>query len=79
MKLLKSKKSNIDYEQLYHDSQQKLSWYMDALEQKQIQYDILEHVLSELKIENAKIKQELESLNKSLIDLPKLLGKNLGK
>lgn len=52
---------------------------MDALEQKQIQYDILEHVLSELKIENAKIKQELESLNKSLIDLPKLLGKNLGK
>lgn len=79
MKLLKSKKSNIDYEQLYHDSQQKLSWYIDALEQKQIQYDILEHVLSELKIENAKIKQELESLNKSLIDLPKLLGKNLGK
>lgn len=79
MKLLKSKKSNIDYEQLYHDLQQKLSWYIDALEQKQIQYDILEHVLSELKIENAKIKQELESLNKNLIDLPKLLGKNLGK
>ena len=79
MKLLKSKKSNIDYEQLYHDSQQKLSWYMDALEQKQIQYDILENVLLELKIENAKLKKELESLNKSLIDLPKLLGKNLGK
>jgi hypothetical protein len=79
VKLLKSKKSNIDYEQLYHDSQQKLSWYMDALEQKQIQYDILENVLLELKIENAKLKKELESLNKSLIDLPKLLGKNLGK
>lgn len=79
MKLLKSKKSNIDYEQLYHDSQQKLSWYMDALEQKQIQYDILENVLLELKKENEKLKKELESLNKSLIDLPKLLGKNLGK
>ena len=79
MKLLKSKKSNIDYEQLYHDSQQKLSWYIDALEQKQIQYDILEQVISGIKSENEKLKKELESLNKSLIDLPKLLGKNLGK
>ena len=61
MKLLKSKKSNIDYEQLYHDSQQKLSWYIDALEQKQIQYDILEQVISGIKSENEKLKKELES------------------
>lgn len=79
MKLLKSKKSNIDYEQLYHDSQQKLSWYIDALEQKQIQCDTIEQVASGLKQENSKLKKELEALKQSLLDLPKLLGKNLGK
>jgi hypothetical protein len=79
MKLLKSKKSNIDYEQLYHDSQAKLSWYMDALETKQIQCDTIETVVSTLKQENKKLKEELQALKKSLLDLPKLLGKNLGK
>ena len=79
MKLLRSRKSNIDYEQLFHDSQQKLSWYIDALEQKQIQYDTIEQVVSALKQENQKLKMELDSLKKSLLDLPKLLGKNLGK
>ena len=79
MKLLKSKKPEIDYEELYHDSQQKLSWYIDALEQKQIQYDTIEQVLKALKEENKKLQIELETLKKSLLDLPKILGKNLGK
>ena len=79
MKLLKSRKSDIDYEQLYHDSQQKLSWYIEALEQKQIQCDTIEQVVLELKAQNAQLKQELDSIKKSLTDLPKLLGKNLGK
>ena len=79
MKILKSRKSEIDYEQLFHDSQAKLSFYIEALEQKQIQCDTIEHVASELKQENKKIKEELEALKKGLLDLPKLLGKNLGK
>ena len=79
MKLLKSKKPSIDYEDLYHQSQQKLSWYIEALEQKQIQYDTIEQVMSKLKEENGQLKKELEALKKSLLDLPKLLGKNLGK
>jgi hypothetical protein len=79
MKLLKSKKPEIDYEQLYHDSQEKLSWYIDALEQKQIQCDTIEQVASSLKQENSTLKNELESLKKDLLNLPKLLGKNLGK
>jgi hypothetical protein len=79
MKIFKNKKSDIDYEQLYHDSQQKLSWYIEALETKQIQCDRIESVVEELKIKNAKLKNELEALNKGLLDLPKLLGKNLGK
>lgn len=79
MKLLKSKKPSIDYEDLYHQSQQKLSWYIEALEQKQIQYDTIEQVVSKLKEENGQLKKELEALKKSLLDLPKLLGKNLGK
>jgi hypothetical protein len=79
MKLLKSKKPVIDYEQLYHDSQQKLSWYIEALETKQIQCDRIEHVASELKQENANLKKELAALKQGLLDLPKLLGKNLGK
>ena len=79
MKLLKSRKSVVDYEQMFHDSQQKLSWYIEALEQKQIQCDTIEHVASELRQENHKLKMELDSLKKSLLDLPKLLGKNLGK
>jgi hypothetical protein len=78
-KLLFSNKTEIDYESLYHDSQQKLSWYMDALETKQIQCDRIEYIASELRQENSKLKKELDSLNKSLLDLPKLLGKNLGK
>jgi hypothetical protein len=79
MKLLKSRKNNINYEDLYHDSQQKLIWYKEALETKQIQYDTIEQVVSTLKQENIKLKEELENLKKSLLDLPKLLGKNLGK
>lgn len=79
MKLLKNKKSNIDYEQLYHDSQQKLSWYIEALEQKQIQCDTIEQVASALKQENKNLKKELDTYKKGLLDLPKLLGKNLGK
>lgn len=79
MKLLKSRKSVVDYEQMFHDSQQKLSWYIEALEQKQIQCDTIEQVASELRQENHKLKMELDSLKKSLLDLPKLLGKNLGK
>ena len=75
MKLLKSKKSDIDYEQLYHDSQQKLSWYIDALEQKQIQYDKIESELLTAKKENAKLLAQI----KGILDLPKQLGKNLGK
>ena len=79
MKLLKSRKSEIDYESLYHDSQQKLSWYIEALEQKQMQCDILEQVVSKLKHEKSQLEKELEALKQSLLDLPKLLGKNLGK
>lgn len=79
MKLLKSKKPSIDYEDLYHQSQQKLSWYIEALEQKQIQYDTIEQVVSKLKEENGQLKKELDTLKKSILDLPKLLGKNLGK
>lgn len=78
-KLLFSNKTEIDYESLYHNSQQKLSWYMDALETKQIQYDRIEHIASELRQENDKLKKELDSMKKSLLDLPKILGKNLGK
>jgi hypothetical protein len=78
-KLLKSSKSDIDYEQLYHDSQQKLSWYIEALETKQIQCDTIESVASNLKQENSKLKKELEALKQGMLDLPKLLGKNLGK
>lgn len=79
MKLLKSRKPEIDYEQLYHDSQSKLSWYIEALEQKQIQCDTIEQVVSALKHENNSLKKELESFKKDILDLPKLLGKNLGK
>ena len=75
MKLLKSKKSNIDYETLYHESQRKLSWYMDALEQKQKQCDTIELELLTVKKENDKLLSQL----KKLLDLPKILGKNLGK
>ena len=79
MPLFKNKKPNIDYEALYHDSQKKLSWYIQALEQKQIQCDTIEQVASELKQENNKLKKELEALKQSLLNLPKLLGKNLKK
>ena len=75
MKLLKSKKSEIDYEELYHNSQQKLSWYIEALEQKQMQCDKIESELLTVKKENAKLLQQV----KSILDLPKQLGKNLGK
>ena len=75
MKLLKSKKSEIDYEGLYHDSQQKLSWYIEALEQKQMQCDKIEAELLTAKKENAKLLAQV----KSILDLPKQLGKNLGK
>jgi hypothetical protein len=78
-KLLNSNKSKIDYEALYHDSQQKLSWYIEAIETKQIQCDRLESVVENLRKENAKLKKELDSIKQSIIDLPKLLGKNLGK
>ena len=79
MKLLKSRKKDIDYENLYHDCQEKLSWYINSLEQKQIQCDTIEKVVLTLKEENKKLKIELEALKKSLLDLPKILGKNLGK
>lgn len=78
-KLLFSNKTEIDYESLYHDSQEKLSWYMNALETKQIQYDTIESVVLKLQNENKKLKSELDNIKKSLLDLPKLLGKNLGK
>ena len=78
-KLLFSNKTGIDYEALYHDSQQKLSWYIDTLETKQIQYDRIEHIASELRQENSNLKAELETLKKSILDLPKQLGKTLGK
>lgn len=79
MKLFKSKKSDIDYEQLYHDSQKKLSWYIEALEQKQIQCDTIEQVVSTLRHKNSSLEEELNTLKKSILDLPKMLGKNLGK
>ena len=75
MKLLKSKKKDIDYEHLYHESQEKLSWYMNALEQKQIQCDKIEFELLTVRKENAKLLAQI----KSILDLPKQLGKNLGK
>jgi peptidoglycan hydrolase CwlO-like protein len=78
-KLLNSNKINIDYESLYHDSQQKLSWYIEAIETKQIQCDRIESIAEELRKENAKLKKELAALNQGILDLPKLLGKNLGK
>ena len=73
------KKIDIDYEQLFHDSQQKLSWYIDALETKQIQCDKIEHIASEFKLKNIKLQNELDALKQGMLDLPKLLGKNLGK
>jgi hypothetical protein len=79
IKLLRSNKSEIDYEQLYHDSQQKLSWYIEALETKQIQCDTIESVASALRQENIKLQKELLALRQGMLDLPKLLGKNLGK
>ena len=45
------------------------------LEQKQIQCDILESELLKYKKENAKLLAQI----KSILDLPKQLGKNLGK
>jgi hypothetical protein len=79
MKLLKSNKNKIDYEQLYHDSQQKLSWHIDALETKQMQCDTIESVAEKLKIENQILRDKISSIEKSMSDLPKLLGKTLGK
>lgn len=79
MKLPWSNKNDIDYENLYHESQQKLSWYMEALETKQIQCDTIESIVSKLREENNQLRNELETLKQSLLDLPKLLGKNLGK
>ena len=73
------KKTVIDYEQLYHDSQKKLSWYIDALETKQIQCDTIESIAEKLRKENKSLKEELKALKQGLLDLPKLLGKNLGK
>jgi hypothetical protein len=73
------KKQVIDYEQLYHDSQQKLSWYINALETKQIQCDTIESIAEQLRKENKSLKNELKALKQGLLDLPKLLGKNLGK
>jgi peptidoglycan hydrolase CwlO-like protein len=78
-KLLKSNKTDIDYESLYHELQKKLSWYIEALETKQIQCDTIESVASNLRQENSKLKKELEALKQGMLDLPKLLGKNLGK
>ena len=78
-KLLKSNKPEIDYESLYHDSQQKLSWYIEAIETKQIQCDRIESVANDLRKENAKLKKEMAALKQGILDLPKLLGKNLGK
>ena len=78
-KLLKSNKTDIDYEQLYHDSQQKLSWYMDAVETKQIQCDTIESVAEKLRKENSSLKERLGSMEKSILNLPKLLGETLGK
>lgn len=79
MKLPWVKKDNVDYEDLYHQAQQKISWYIEALEQKQIQCDTIESIVSKLKQENKQLKNELEALKKSFLDLPKTLGKNLGK
>jgi hypothetical protein len=79
LKLLKSNKTKIDYESLYHDSQQKLSWYIEAIETKQIQCDRIESIAEELRKENAKLKKELDTLKQGMLNLPKLLGKNLGK
>lgn len=69
------KKNNIDYEDLYHQAQQKISWYSEALENKQQQCDKLESELLKVKNENAKLLKQV----KDILDLPKLLGKNLGK
>ena len=73
------KKQEVDYEQLWHDSQEKLSWYMNALETKQIEYGKIEDVALTLKQDNEKLRQELEALKQNMLDLPKMLGKNLGK
>jgi peptidoglycan hydrolase CwlO-like protein len=69
----------IDYERMYHDCQQKLSWHIEALEQKQIQCDKIESIAENFRKENAKLNKELDALKKGMLDLPKLLGKNLGK
>jgi hypothetical protein len=73
------KKKVVDYEQLYHDSQQTLSWYIDALEKKQIQCDKIESIAEQLRKENKSLKDELKALKQGFLDLPKLLGKNLRK
>jgi peptidoglycan hydrolase CwlO-like protein len=71
--------NKVDYESLYHDSQQKLSWHVEALETKQMQYDKIESLVETLQSKNSNLNKELESLKKGMLDLPKLLGKNLGK
>jgi hypothetical protein len=73
------RKNKIDYESLYHDSQQKLSFYVNALETKQMQCDKIESIAESLKEENQALKDKLSKIEKQLLDLPKLLGKNLGK
>jgi hypothetical protein len=75
----KKGKTDIDYESMYHNSQQKLSFYIEAVETKQIQYDKIESVAQNLKDENKALKDKLSSMEKSILDLPKILGKNLGK
>lgn len=73
------RKKEIDYEQMFHDSQEKLSWLMDALETKQIQCDIIENVAENLRKENKSLKETIASMERGMLNLPKLLGKNLGK
>jgi endonuclease III-like uncharacterized protein len=75
----KKDKSEVDYEALWHDSQQKISLYINAIETKNIECDKLESVVKNLRQENNTLKNELNSIKQSILDLPKQLGKNLGK
>ena len=73
------KKSDIDYESLYHNSQETISKLIENLETKQKQCDIIETVAQSLREENKLLKDKVISMEKNLLDLPKLLGKYLKK
>lgn len=78
-KLKKDSGHLFDLSDRHENTQQNLSWYINAFETKQIDYAKIESVAEKLKEENTALKNKISSIEQSFLDLPKLLGKNLGK